>query len=223
MPVHQVVTIPLRWHKKKDGIRFPVEITARFFTWRNQQVHIAAVRDNTERYKIQEELERLAIRDPLTGLYNRRYFFNEGGRDFSRSNQPPYEMAAIMLDIDHFKAINDANGHQVGDVVLCKVAQRMEEALRPTDMLARFGGEEFVVLLQRTTLEEGCQVAERILFSLNQTPVVVDGIEISVTLSIGIAGLDETTGTFDELIRRADYAMYAAKDVGRNCWVVWRP
>lgn len=217
VPVTEVAKIPLRWHRKKDGTVFPVEITARFIDWKGEYVHLAAIRDITERRAIEAHLERLAITDPLTGLLNRRHFFNEAQHVFTRAKNPPYELAMLMMDIDHFKQVNDSYGHPTGDAVLQEVARRIHANLRPTDLLGRYGGEEFVAILTRTGYSDVCRIADRLLEAISETPILADGQAIPITISIGIAWLKETTTSIYELVSNADHALYLAKNSGRNC------
>ena len=217
-PINQVIHIPLRWHRKKNGEVFPVEITARFITWEGEGVHLAAIRDVSERKKIEDELNRLAITDPLTELFNRHHFFAEGQKVFLRSKHPPCDLAVLMVDIDHFKQVNDTYGHPAGDHVLREAAKRIRQSLRPTDLLGRYGGEEFIAVLPRTHLADVCQIADRLIKSIGGQPIGNNGQSIPITVSIGIARLEETTNSFDELVSNADRALYQAKHNGRNCW-----
>jgi diguanylate cyclase (GGDEF)-like protein/PAS domain S-box-containing protein len=220
-PIDQIISIPLRWHRKKDGAVFPVEITARFITWKGESVHIAAIRDITEHQHIEKELERLAITDSLTGLFNRRHFFVEAEKIFARSKYPPFELVILMMDIDHFKIVNDTYGHQQGDTVLREIARCIQENLRPTDLLGRYGGEEFVALLPRTPGSDIGPVADRLLKSIRDISIDNNGVSISVTISLGVALLTNEIASLDELLSHADKALYAAKQLGRNRWAVW--
>ena len=217
-PVDQIVKIPMRWHRKLDGTVFPVDITARFIQWNGVSVHIAAIRDITERRKAEEELERLAITDPLTGLLNRRQFFTEANEIFSRSQNQPYELSILMIDIDHFKDVNDQHGHATGDAALCEVARRLNDNIRPTDILSRYGGEEFVIILPRTDPEETRQIANRLCNAIAKEPVNIEDVAIPITISMGVAGLDEKVVSLDGLLHCADQALYKAKGEGRNRW-----
>ncbi len=220
-PPDQVVKFPLCWHRKKTGAIFPVSITARFIAWKGESVHLTAVRDVTEQYRIEQELVQLAITDALTELPNRRHFLSQAEQVFARSNQPPFGLALLMLDMDYFKKVNDQYGHAAGDAVLREVARILGGNLRPTDLLARVGGEEFAALLPRTPRPEARLIAERLCQTMAGTPLYVGEAEIRLTISIGVALLDETVASLDELLSRADQALYDAKEAGRNCCKTW--
>ena len=127
-----------------------------------------------------------------------------------------------MMDIDHFKKINDTYGHQAGDAVLCEVAARLQQHLRPTDLLARYGGEEFVALLPRLPIAMLAPLADRLNAVVRETPVRHERQRISVTISIGTALLTPESTSLDELLTQADQAMYQSKQQGRDCWVQWQ-
>lgn len=135
---------------------------------------------------------------------------------------PPYELAVLMMDIDHFKAVNDRHGRQAGDAVLREVAARIRNNLRPTDLAARYGGEEFVALLPRTARATLVHIANRLHTAVREQPVVYNGLAISVTISIGAAVLTSDSRSLDELLSQADQAVYQAKQRGRNCYVIWQ-
>jgi len=165
----------------------------------------------------QHEYKRTAIVDELTGLHNRRWMKDVLGRQMKRSQMNSEALSLLMLDIDHFKSVNDNYGHLVGDQVLRAVALKMMVNVRPTDLLIRFGGEEFIVVLPMTDLAGARIVAERICTSVRQAQIT-DGcgkILPLVTISIGIAQMaaDESQ---DSLIERADKVLYKAKKNGRN-------
>lgn len=216
-------SMPLRMHQRKDGQIFPIEMTIRFITWKGQSVYIAAVRDVTERRERELELRRLVITDPLTGLYNRRHFFDEAQKIFNRAKFKPGDIAIFMMDIDHFKRVNDTYGHATGDVVLREVAQRIEHVLRPRDLVARYGGEEFIALLSNITCNGVCMVADRLLASVGAVPVEADGQQVSVTLSVGIAMFNPEFSSLDEFVEQADQSLYLAKQSGRNRWAAVQP
>lgn len=135
---------------------------------------------------------------------------------------PPYELAVLMMDIDHFKAVNDRHGRQAGDAVLREVAARIRDNLRPTDVAARYGGEEFVALPPCTTRATLVHIANRLHAAVREQPVVYNGLAIFVTISIGAAVLTSESRSLDELLSQADQAVYQAKQRGRNCYVIWQ-
>lgn len=163
------------------------------------------------------ELEHLAQTDTLTGLANRRLFHERFGEEFRRAQRYDRDLSLLMLDLDHFKRVNDAHGHQFGDVVLRVFADVMRDNVRESDLVARYGGEEFVVLLAETGQQAALQVAEKLRRATAETRFT-DGATVErVTVSIGVAGLREC-GAADEdaLVRAADTALYVAKRGGRD-------
>ncbi len=161
------------------------------------------------------KLEELAYTDPLTGLSNRRLFLEEARRMIEYSRRYGEPLSLLMMDIDNFKNINDEYGHDVGDLTLKKLAEVIKRNIRGSDIAARFGGEEFVVLLPRTD-EKGAElVAERIRRDFKKDPVRVDGREITTTVSIGVAEI-ENGENLEELIKKADTALYRAKRTGKD-------
>jgi diguanylate cyclase (GGDEF)-like protein/PAS domain S-box-containing protein len=163
-----------------------------------------------------EEIQRLAEIDDLTGLYNRRHLFKLGNLEFSRARRYSTPLSAIMLDIDHFKKVNDTYGHATGDQVLKFLAQLCLGNLREIDILGRYGGEEFVILLPQTSIEAAKETAERLRECVAQAvfPGAAEGLNIKI--SLGVAELSEAIPDLASLIDRADTAMYAAKEGGRN-------
>ena len=164
-----------------------------------------------------EALRRLATRDQLTGVLNRREFERILGEEQERALRFGHPLALIMIDIDHFKKINDTYGHPTGDVVLREVARRLGGEVRTVDRVARYGGEEFGLVLMQTDLGGAMEVANRVCRRLAAEPVKVDDkLALNVTLSGGVAVLPEHALTGAELVAAADKALYAAKAAGRN-------
>lgn len=162
------------------------------------------------------ELERLATTDPLTGLANRRAFRDHATAELRRIERYGGDACLIMMDLDHFKQVNDSYGHDAGDAVLCAVAERFSKQLRETDKFGRLGGEEFAILAAETSIEHGAQLAERLLASLRSEPVTWNGLEIPVTSSIGLTSLRKGDGSIDAALARADQALYSSKHGGRD-------
>ena len=172
------------------------------------------------RRQVQDGL-RLAVADPLTGLYNRRYALTHLERVAQRARETGRRYAVMVLDLDRFKAINDSFGHAAGDKVLETVAHRLRDNLRPSDLVARIGGEEFLVALSDTSLGSARIAAERLCRAIESTPVALpDGREVHVTISVGLAlGNADPQGRSEaarEVVERADTALFAAKTEGRN-------
>lgn len=186
-------------------------------------IHYVAVKEDITARKVAEaKLEELAVTDPLTGLLNRRGFFARADATYTRCKQSGCALAVLMMDIDHFKAVNDRYGHVAGDAVLREIATRIRASLRPTDLVARYGGEEFVALLASVSPDEDVtRIAERLNLAAGARPVEYNGHGIRATLSIGVATLTPEIDSLDELLSRADKAMYRAKQAGRNCCVGW--
>jgi diguanylate cyclase (GGDEF)-like protein len=170
-----------------------------------------------ENARLFEQTRQLSITDSLTELYNRRHFFEIAALEFERTHRYNRALSVVMIDIDHFKSINDTHGHTVGDLALCEIVTRIKSSVRTVDIVARYGGEEFVVLMPETGLEEARQVAERIRQIVANRPIEHKDAIIFATLSLGVAEMDKNTKDLDELIKYADRALYKAKTRGRNC------
>lgn len=158
----------------------------------------------------------LAHHDPLTGVANRRYFFERANQEFSRSKRHSTPLSIAELDIDYFKQINDQNGHAIGDEVLKSLCNTSQRLLRETDIFARLGGEEFVVLLPDTNLNRAAIVAEHLRQAIADSKFSLSNGEINYSVSIGIAMLKSTDTCIEDCLLRADSAMYRAKQNGRN-------
>jgi diguanylate cyclase (GGDEF)-like protein len=156
-----------------------------------------------------------ALKDPVTGINNRAALNATIDREVNLSHRHGYALSVIMLDLDHFKRINDEYGHLAGDTVLRTLAGRITDCTRGSDMVFRYGGEEFTVVLSNTEIDGAALLAERIRKAIASIPIVIDDFEIPVTVSIGVSTL-ETGDTSATLINRADVALYDAKTAGRN-------
>ena len=176
-------------------------------------VVVARVKTHVTLKRQHDLLARMAMRDQLTGLYNRHYLLDAAYRKVARAMRHQYSICLLMIDVDHFKKINDTHGHVVGDEVLKGIATLMDACSRQEDVIARFGGEEFVVLLGHCEMAGALEKGQQLLGSIER--LKPGGIE--VTVSIGVAELSSSGETFGDLLGRADLALYKAKDNGRNC------
>ncbi|MDT8311771.1 MAG: DUF484 family protein [Methylophaga sp.] len=183
--------------------------------------HMAAVvAACIENARLHEEIKLVGLRDPLTGVNNRRFFDQRIEEEVSRAKRQKTPLSCLFIDLDHFKRVNDQHGHQAGDVILKQVASLINDSLRSTDVLSRYGGEEFVILLTDTTASAAADIAGRMREQIAAMQFSVShGRKVQVTLSIGLATLDSASPsqTSKQLLQAADQAVYAAKVSGRNC------
>ncbi len=171
-----------------------------------------------ENAKLFQEVNKLAVTDELTGLYNRRFFLQRGEEEFERAQRFNQSLSVIIMDLDNFKGVNDNYGHAVGDEVLRTVAQRCSENIRRVDIACRYGGEEFAFLLPETTSEGAYVIADRFrgLIAFNPIAAVKTNELIDITASLGVATQKEDMCCFDQVIDKADEALYEAKRAGKN-------
>jgi len=191
------------------------------------KVSIIKMIENLEKILIQTSkektiYERMALTDPLTGLYNRRVFMEMAEKELAKAKRYGYNFSILMLDIDNFKRINDTYGHDVGDLVLKKIAEILRRNVRGADVVARFGGEEFIVMLSNANLNGAVKKAEQLRRLIEQTPVELpSGEKLRVTVSIGVSTY-RGQESLEELIKEADIALYEAKRNGKNRVEVFR-
>jgi diguanylate cyclase (GGDEF)-like protein/PAS domain S-box-containing protein len=178
---------------------------------------VVNARDISERKRFMAELERLSETDSLTDTLNRRGFMRLAEREFDRARRNGQPLSLVMIDIDHFKAVNDSFGHAAGDMVLAMVADDCRRHIRSTDILSRFGGEEFLILLADAPLETTHEIVDRLHQGIAGGRVTTIKGEVSVTASFGIAMIDCRAVDLETAIRFADEALYEAKNSGRNC------
>ncbi|MBF0302625.1 MAG: diguanylate cyclase [Desulfamplus sp.] len=201
------------------------EILARVNTHLSLRRTQRLLEEEIERRKASEEIlkvismkyQKMATQDYLTGVSNRRYFMERAEEELSRANRYTHPLTFMMMDIDHFKRINDTYGHQAGDQILKNVANICVDTLRVHDLFGRIGGEEFSAMLPETTLNEALIVAERIRKAIEDAEWEIDGKKVCCTLSIGMSQLNDNSETLDNLMKKADEALYLAKSSGRNC------
>ncbi|MBF0356148.1 MAG: diguanylate cyclase [Alphaproteobacteria bacterium] len=205
--------------KRYDGGWFWALLSATSTEFKGEPVLLVSVEDVTPRKELEQELRRHATTDFLTGIANRRHFIDMAEREFARAKRYGHSLSVVMLDIDHFKRINDTFGHPTGDKVVRAMAAICQKALREIDHLGRMGGEEFAILLPETGLEKGLQAAERVREAVETTPVELDDGQppIFFTTSAGVSAMTAKEMGFDQMLSRADRALYAAKKAGRNC------
>ena len=225
------------WRRKADGTRFwgnamiyPLRLRAGSVTVdassaddqdTTAPAYCLVIRDITEKRDASEKNRKSIACDHLTGLSNRRTFFEAAEFEVTRWKRWPRPLSLIIFDADHFKTINDNHGHPAGDSVLRHLATTLTATFRACDLVARIGGEEFAVLLPSTTHEQAVRVANRLIRGIESSIVPYDGDQIRYTVSGGVATMDLNVGGLDDLIKRADNALYAAKDGGRNRVASW--
>lgn len=176
----------------------------------------ARLRSGERVIALQERLRHEASHDQLTGLWNRRRILEHLDRELHRAARKPVPMGVLIADLDHFKQINDTHGHPVGDVVLQESAARLSMVMRAYDGCGRYGGEEFLIVLTDCSLDAALQVADRGRTEVGREPVRIKTLELSVTVSVGVAWSDTGEESATRLIQAADDALYQAKATGRN-------
>lgn len=209
---------------KKDGSKFSGQVSSTIFQdnhgreWTAMIIRdVSNIRYAEEAMKeLQQATEEMARRDFLTGVWNRRGFIDKLRKETSRAGRGKGPVSLMLLDIDHFKSINDRFGHLQGDVFLAEFSQRLISMVRPYDEIGRYGGDEFILLLPDTDKEEAFRVAERIRMEYKSRPLLVRGVEIPVTVSIGVMELDQNEEELNSIISKVDDNLYKAKEQ-RDC------
>lgn len=202
--------------RRKDGSEFVSSVQIIKIGSKGNRYYAAIVRDISENKKTEEELLRLAATDPLTGAFNRREFTALADREALRASRYHHALSILMLDLDHFKKLNDTYGHAAGDKALQRFTTLCCNALRNVDIFGRWGGEEFVALLPETTADGAAIIAERLRKMVAETVVHFNDHKITFTVSIGIAQYRDNETSVDAPLSRADAAVYDAKKAGRN-------
>jgi diguanylate cyclase (GGDEF)-like protein len=172
--------------------------------------------DVTDLVQHADQLKVLATVDGMTGLFNRRHFLSLAEIEWTRYQRHRRPMSLVLFDIDRFKSINDSFGHYAGDHVIMQIAEICRQQKRKSDITARFGGEEFLILLPETELVPAQRVAERLRRKVENSPIALASNVISTTISVGVAEVDPAMASIFDLIKLADKALYLAKDSGRN-------
>ena len=224
VPVHEVGTVKQRTRvqldrevtgRRRDGTTFPLELAVTEVELGDRTISTVVARDITERKAFERRLAHQGTHDPLTGLPNRVLFMDRLAHALAAAQRTRRPMAVLFCDIDRFKVVNDSLGHTAGDALLFAVASRFRTTLRTSDTVARFGGDEFVILTQELTTPDDAVVVARKLADVLRAPITVGGTDITVTSSVGIAVAELDTATPETLVRDADVAMYRAKAKGR--------
>lgn len=202
--------------KTAQGREFIAEVAAITMDYGGQKALLVALNDISQRKQLETELFRQASTDALTGTSNRGYFIAQAEQELRRTRRFARDLSVMMIDLDHFKAINDQFGHAAGDSVLQGVVKAALESLRQSDQLGRLGGEEFAVILPETNLQAATEVANRLRQHVAERPFIAGKAAINCAVSIGVAQLENRDGSIDDLLSRADHALYRAKESGRN-------
>lgn len=196
------------------GLYFEAHIHYLNFCIKGESVVLWQTNNITQRYQLEEKLRTISETDPLTGVWNRRYFYQAIYQEQKRASRSNTPVSLLMLDIDHFKIINDHWGHKVGDLILMETVLVMIDSIRESDMIIRWGGEEFIVIMPNTALNSASYVAEKLRMRIAHNKFV-DAINVQV--SIGYAQWDFTNEKIDKTVEKIDTALYVAKNEGRNC------
>ena len=222
LKAHKAVTLE-SIHRTRSGKTYPVEINANYFEFSGEAYVLGLVRDISERRRVEEQIRNLAYYDALTRLPNRRLLMDRLGQALIASERSREFGALLILDLDHFKTLNDTQGHDVGDRLLIEVAQRLTAYVRQQDTVCRLGGDEFVVMLEELGQDEQPAatqaeiIAEKVRFALNEPYLLsANAANFHSTTSIGVTLFRGHDDTVDMLLKQADVALYQAKDAGRN-------
>ena len=180
------------------------------------RTHLELKQARDDLHEAYEALERLVVVDPLTGVANRRAIDTFTQEEYERAQRYKTDFSLLMIDLDHFKKVNDIYGHYIGDECLKIVAEKLDNSLRTVDQFGRFGGEEFVAILPETSLTEAIKVAERLRIAVHQLVPDIKDFSSSLSVSIGVSGFQEKDQSPMDIFKRADQALYEAKEMGRN-------
>ncbi len=218
--INSLICLPLNTKTRKFGLVLVEHTYSNAFDEDNLRLlniiskQVGIVMENAELYNKMTELAR---KDGLTGIFNRQYFQDRLEVEFDNARRENYSLSLAIFDIDHFKKFNDTYGHLFGDKVLISIVETVSSTLRKNDIIARFGGEEFIILFPRTGLHEAYDKVEALRERVSQHVIKDNLITASVTVSFGVSSFDECTLTESDLVKTADDALYIAKEEGRNC------
>lgn len=207
--------------KVKNDIALEVELSVSLITYQNKLVYCSVFRDISERKKLENQLKYQAYHDYLTGLYKRDFFLHYCTKSLSRAKRNKIILAVMFFDVDYFKPINDNYGHDIGDLLLKQFAQRLKNSLREMDILARWGGDEFVAILPEITSQDDLIIIlDRILQAI-RCPFLCNYITINTSTSIGVAIYPKHGKDIESLLKKADKALYTTKKNGRNGYTIY--
>jgi diguanylate cyclase (GGDEF)-like protein len=214
--IRALACVPLQYREERIGVLTITSPRAAAFS--QDDVELLTFIATTMALDIDNaRLRRLSVTDPLTEAYNREFLHQRLPPAVENAERRGEPLSVAMIDIDHFKDVNDQFGHAIGDRVLAEVAARLRAAIRAGDLLVRYGGEEFLVVLPGSDAVQAADIAERMRLKMESDPIQTDGAGIDVRISVGVAELRRGFDTGSQLVRRADTALYAAKGRGRNC------
>jgi len=224
--IRALIAVPMKLGTKIIGMLSAQTYTSYNYSEQEQQMlemlaaHAAVAIDNSQLFA---QVQHLAITDSLTGIYNRRYFFDTAQREFNRSARYDRCLSIMMLDLDNYKKINDLYGHHTGDLALIDFSRLLQNNVRETDVLGRYGGDEFSILLPETDYQEATEIADRLRILIRDTVINIDGKAFNSTISVGISTSNKTLTDFSQLLLSADKALYDAKKMGKDhiCYCEW--
>jgi diguanylate cyclase (GGDEF)-like protein len=206
-------------HQSIYGEQIPCEVTLVKVRLADQDlaiIYIADLRELKKSITMMEKMQSIAYTDEITQLFSRHYFMENAGTALVKSKAEDIPFHLVMIDLDHFKGVNDTYGHPIGDEVLKIAAKRMRGVTRQDTLIARYGGEEFIVMLTDLSYEAAVKNACRIQKAMEESPFMIKGMTINITVSLGIATIDDPSDSLDNIIHKADLALYGAKRTGRN-------
>ncbi len=206
--------------RRKDGSSFPMELAVSEVATDKLRYFVGIIRDITARKQTEEKIKKMAYHDYLTGLPNRALFYDRLQQDLAHTHRNEKLLAVLMLDLDHFKPINDELGHEWGDQVLIEVSTRLQQCIRATDTAARLGGDEFSIILVDVQSEAlACKIAEKVIAAIGK-PMLLNESQYILGISIGICMASSGESDMRGIVCKADAAMYQSKESGRNCYRV---
>lgn len=211
-----VTSVVRLWHGQEE--RFIEIRTDLMHNFHGQVIgSLKTLRDVTENNQLQKRMEYLATTDELSGLNNRRELMKLAQLEFNRASRYNHDFSLLMIDIDHFKKVNDSQGHGAGDAVIAQLGKLLKNSMRSSDIVGRFGGEEFVLILPNTDLLRAKNVAENLRKTIKKKKFFYNNITINITISIGVSAFFQGAKNIDQLFEKADTALYKSKSRGRNC------